>query len=62
MGVIDDNGIQWEKCNSCGEFTKMNLLHYEQPSLLFKYGRDLCNICSKESVTITKKERGIKCQ
>lgn len=44
-GVIDENGQQWEKCNSCLQFVAIQDLEYEQPSEEFKYGRDLCWGC-----------------
>lgn len=27
-GVIDDNGVGWERCNGCGEFVRMDELLY----------------------------------
>lgn len=45
-GVIDADGQQWERCNGCAEFVKIETLLYEQPSEEFKYGRDLCPTCA----------------
>ena len=47
-GVIID-GVQWERCNGCGEYVEINSMHYEQPTESHKYGRDLCVECSAKS-------------
>jgi hypothetical protein len=44
-GVIDDDGQQWERCNRCCGFTKIEELQYEERSEEFKYGRDICSPC-----------------
>lgn len=44
-GVIDNSGQQWEHCNNCGDWTKIQSLRYEQPSDGHPYGRDLCAFC-----------------
>lgn len=44
-GVIDENGQQWERCNGCGDFERIEALAYEEPSKEFEYGRDLCQNC-----------------
>lgn len=44
-GVIDDNGVQWERCNGCTTFVKLDDLGYEPVSTTYKYGRDLCIKC-----------------
>ena len=41
-GVVDKNGVQWERTNCCGHFVRIDLLKYEQPSEEHKYGRDIC--------------------
>jgi len=45
-GVIDADGQQWERCNGCTEFTRIEVMRYEQPSAQYKYGRDLCPNCA----------------
>lgn len=49
-GVIID-GIQWERCNRCSRYTRVETLRYEQPSPKFKYGRDLCQGCYDGSIS-----------
>lgn len=44
-GVVID-GVQWERCNGCGEFVLIDELRYEQPTDHFPYGRDLCGDCA----------------
>ena len=44
-GVIDSNGVQWERCNGCGLFTRLDNLGYQKPSKQYEYGRDLCIEC-----------------
>lgn len=44
-GVIDDNGQQWEHCNGCGTFTKLQNLGYQPQTQAYPYGRDLCIKC-----------------
>jgi len=44
-GVIDEKGQQWEHCNNCGDFVKIQNLRYEQPTEKYDYGRDLCSKC-----------------
>lgn len=44
-GVIDKNGVQWERCTNCGSSVRITNLGYEQPSKNFKFGRDLCIDC-----------------
>ena len=46
-GVIDKDGQQWERCNCCGKFVKIETLRYEVPSTEYKYGRDLCKRCAE---------------
>lgn len=44
-GVIDSNGIQWERCNGCANFVKLIELGYQPKSKQYPYGRDLCIKC-----------------
>lgn len=44
-GVIDEDGQQWEHCDGCTKFVKIEELLYEQPTGRYKYGRDLCKKC-----------------
>ncbi len=46
-GVIDDNGQQWEHCNACYKYVRIDRLMYEPPSSEHEYGRDLCPQCAK---------------
>jgi hypothetical protein len=47
-GIIDEKGIQWEHCNECTKFTKLDNLGYEPPTRKYKYGRDLCIDCTNK--------------
>lgn len=44
-GVIDPDGTQWEHCNCCGKFVKIDNLGYQKPSAKWPHGRDLCVKC-----------------
>jgi hypothetical protein len=44
-GVVID-GVQWERCNHCGDWENIKLLRYEQPTTGFPHGRDLCVLCA----------------
>lgn len=44
-GVIDESGQQWEHCNGCTNWVRIQDLEYEQPTPRFEYGRDLCLHC-----------------
>lgn len=46
-GVIGSDGIQWERCNHCGGWEKIDELRYEQPSEKYDCGRDICRKCAK---------------
>lgn len=41
-GVIDKNGVQWERTSCCGAYVPIGDLEYEPPSAQNPYGRDLC--------------------
>lgn len=45
-GVIMEDGTQYEHCNRCGCFVELSKLKYEQPSVNYECGRDLCPECS----------------
>lgn len=45
-GVIDAKGVQWERCNQCAGWVKIEKLYYEEPSRQFTCGRDLCVLCA----------------
>ena len=47
-GVIDEDGTQWEHCNDCGKFVRIEHLRYKQPSPANPYGLDLCSRCFKK--------------
>jgi hypothetical protein len=57
-GVIDDNGIQWEHCNSCGKFVEIDHLFYEYPNNVNLNGRDLCEDCCAFLTYIVIEKRG----
>lgn len=44
-GYIGNDGVQWERCNMCGDFTPLESLHYEAKSEQYPHGRDLCPFC-----------------
>lgn len=44
-GVIDSKGIQWEHCNICGLFTRLEDLGYVKPSENHPNGLDICIKC-----------------
>lgn len=48
-GVIDEDGQQWEHCNGCTKFIRIEDLLYEQPTMKYRYGRDLCPPCRELS-------------
>lgn len=45
-GVVMEDGTQFERCNGCAAWVDIDALRYERPSLLHKYGRDLCGKCA----------------
>ena len=46
MGVIDDRGQQWEHCNHCGKWVKLQALKYGWSTRWNDYV-DLCPTCVK---------------
>lgn len=44
-GVIDEMGIQWERCNGCGGLVMMDDMVYTGPTKDEPYGLDLCGVC-----------------
>lgn len=44
-GVIMEDGTQYERCNWCGEFTKLDEMFYMQPTPKYEHGLDLCENC-----------------
>lgn len=44
-GVIDEDGTQWEHCNVCAGWVRIEELHYEPPSQKFDCGRDVGPCC-----------------
>lgn len=45
-GVILDDGVQWEHCNVCAGWVRLEDLGYEPPTPAFTYGRDICIKCT----------------
>jgi len=39
-GVIDDRGVQWERCNACASWVAYDNLGYEVPTAAHPHGRD----------------------
>lgn len=58
-GVIDENGVQWERCNSCSNFVRFDLLFFEQPSERYEFGRDLCEDCFYGKISPAEIQRRI---
>lgn len=44
-GVIDERGVQWERCSCCAKWVRLDNLGYEQPTEQHEHGRDLCVQC-----------------
>lgn len=60
-GVIDGNGQQWEHCNGCGEFIKIQHLGYLKPTGRLDCGADLCIDCANTLLACgLVKEQGIQ--
>jgi len=51
-GVIDANGQQWEHCNVCSKWTKIENLGYEPPTPAHEQGRDICLECTNKHSNI----------
>ena len=49
-GVVMDDGQQWERCNCCGKWVKIQNLGYEKPTAGYKHGRDLCVSCVDKGI------------
>lgn len=45
-GVVDKDGVQWERCSCCSTFKRLDNLGYEPPSAEYEYGRDMCIACT----------------
>jgi hypothetical protein len=45
MGIIDDDGVQWERTNCCGEFVKFDDLIHLRPSTKYIHGLSVCDKC-----------------
>lgn len=58
-GVIDKAGVQWERCNECGAFTRISSLWYEERSSKYTCGRDLCSNCVEKLGNPVNYERHI---
>lgn len=44
-GVIDEKGIQWERCNCCAKWVRLDNLGYLPPDSANESGHDLCIAC-----------------
>ena len=47
-GVIDENGVQWERCNECNGWVRLDSLGYQKPSKQHQYGRMICLTCANK--------------
>jgi hypothetical protein len=47
-GVIDASGTQWEHCNKCGQFIRLDNLGYLPPGKEHPHGLDICLACVQE--------------
>lgn len=45
-GIISDTGQQWEHCNECYGWVRIQHLGYQQPNSIHPRGRDLCVKCA----------------
>lgn len=52
MSGVLVNGIQWERCNQCGGWERIERLGYEKPSKAHPVGRDLCRRCARYRLLI----------
>jgi len=48
-GVIDSNGQQWEHCNECGGWAKLQDLGYQPHSLKWNGPCDICMDCANKA-------------
>ena len=48
-GVIDDDGVQWERCDFCAKWQRLDNLGYEPPTREHKYGR-MVGLCCINNV------------
>ena len=44
-GIIDEKGIQWERCTCCNKWARIDNLGYAPPSKQHPHGQDLCITC-----------------
>ena len=47
-GVVDENGQQWERCDVCRRWIRIEDLVYEGPTEAHPHGRDACTTCYEE--------------
>lgn len=50
MGIIDDQGQQWEHCNVCLKSVKLQDLGYQIPDEDYTHGRDVCLNCAVDLI------------
>lgn len=51
-GVIDLNGQQWERCNGCNDWIRIQRLGYLKPREGHNNGADLCLECTVTAIDI----------
>jgi hypothetical protein len=47
-GVIDERGVQWEHCNVCTQFKRIESLGYLPPNTTHPHGADICVDCANK--------------
>jgi hypothetical protein len=49
-GVIDENGQQWEVCNECGEYVRIETLYHSTTKSYPTRKVDACGDCKMDDV------------
>jgi len=47
-GVILEDGVQWEHCNVCAKWVRLDNLGYMKPSKKNPYGLNICMDCTNK--------------
>jgi len=51
IGKTDKFGQKWMRCDACKNWEVIQGLHYEKPTMEFKYGRNICIDCMESEFT-----------
>lgn len=51
-GVIDEHGVQWERCSECSAWTRLEDLGYQPYSAKWQGPCDICIECANEAPNI----------